>query len=140
MTDDIEKLKRDYRAIRAPAQVATGIREQLADEPRKGGYWMPATASALTVVAIIGILPFLLQPQPEQAASEKPASEKTARPSLSALASMLPKKPVTGATTSMTQLRSVKVPRMPAKPKAARPQAHSPIENELLKENDHALI
>lgn len=135
MTDDIEKLKRDYRAIRAPAQVATGIREQLADEPRKGGYWMPATASALTVIAIVGVLPFLLQPQPGQPASEKPT-----KPSLSALASMVPKKPTTGTTTSMTQLRSVKVPKMPAKPKAARPQAHSPIENELLKENDHALI
>ena len=135
MTDDIEKLKDEYRAIRAPARVATAIQAQLADEPRKSNYWLPASASALTVAAIVGILPFLLQPQPEQAASEKPA-----KPSLSALASMVPKKPTTGTTPSMSQLRSVKVPRMPAKPKAARPQAHSPIKNELLKENDHALI
>lgn len=132
MTDDLQKLKKDYREIKAPAHLASKIGATVAADRTHTRHWIPATASVLTVAGILGIIPLVMQQQVV-------VSEKPAKPSLSALASLLPEKPA-NTTTSLSKLRSVRVPKMPAKPKPAKPQANFQIEDDLLKENDHALI
>lgn len=132
MNDDIDKLKRDYRAIDAPAHLATRIRAQVADTPVRRHSWMPAGATLIVVMATVWLVPYLAQVQ-------SPPPEKPAKPSLSALAALKPDKPDVKAP-SLSQLRSVKRPSMPAKPrmKPEKPQSQFNIENESLEEKDHA--
>jgi len=132
MTDDLHTLKKGYRAIEAPGHLAAKIRAEVANDRSQAQHWIPATVSVLTVAGILGILPLVLQQQVV-------VSEKPVKPSLSALTSLLPEKPAR-STASLSQLRSVRVPKMPPKPKPAKPQANFQIEDDLLKENDHALI
>lgn len=132
MSDELKKLKQDYRAIKAPPYLSTRIRAAVADDRKSSHAWMPVMATALAVVAIAWVLPLMMQQQ--TAVTPRPT-----KPSLTALASLMPKKP-TVTTTSLSQLRTVKVPKLPAKPKTVKPQANYQIDDELLKENDHALI
>ena len=132
MNDDIDKLKRDYRNIKAPAHLATRIRAEVADRPIRGHAWMPVGATLMVVVAALWLVPYLAQVQ------QTPSATPT-KPSLSALATLKPDKPSVAAP-SMTQLRSVKRPSLPPKPKLApaKPKTHIEFENELLEEKDHA--
>jgi hypothetical protein len=41
---------------------------------------------------------------------------------------------------SLSKMRSVPVPRMPAKPKPMKPQSNRTSEPEFMKENDHANV
>ncbi len=132
MSDETEKLRRDYRAIEAPQHLATRIRAEVADKSIRPHAWMPIGATLVVIAAAVLVLPYLMQLQP----STMPAPTK---PSLSTLAALKPAKPSVPAP-SLSQLRSVKRPSLPPKPKMApaKPQTHIEFENELLEEKDHA--
>ncbi len=132
MNDELDDLKREYRRISAPAQLATRVRAEVADVRVRPYHWMPAAATAMAVVAVVLALPLALQNQTTDL-------QRPAKPSLSALASLKPAKP-TGVAPSLTQLRSVKVPKMPAKPALAKPQSNFNHESNYLKEKDDAYI
>ena len=131
MTDDLNELKQASRGIEAPPHVATRIRAAVADRSHRPRYWIPSAISAAAAVAIVMFLQNI--PEPES------IDEKTLKPSLSALASLKPEKPA-NVDTSLTRLRSVQLPPMPAKPKPAKPQSRFRNDHELTKETDHALI
>jgi hypothetical protein len=135
MSNELDDLKRDYRAIAAPPHLATRIRASVADSRSRSGFWMPAAVTCTAIVALFWVLPFTTQVTSD-------AVEKPARPSMSALAALKPTKPSV-PSPSMSQLRSVTVPSMPAKPKPAKaqqPQSNYQFENRNLKEKNDAYI
>ncbi len=139
MTDDLDKLKRDYRAVEAPPHLATRIRAEVGSRTYRSRPWLPA---AVTMVLAIGIaLPILWQqttPQPPEPAETPRASQPTS-PSLSALTSLTPNKPKVAAP-NLSQLRSVPTPRLPPRPNlnTPRPQSSLDTEHENLQEKNHA--
>ena len=132
MNDDFDELKRDYRDIKAPPHLATRVRAAVSDQPVRSFGWLPGAATAMVAIAAVWLLPIAWQDTTVDA-------PKPAKPSLSALAALKPTKPPIVAP-SMTRIQSVSIPRMPAKPKPAQPQSNIQIDNEFLKENDHAHI
>ena len=135
MSDELEKLKRDYQAINAPPHLATRIRASVEDSRTRSSFWMPAAVACTAVVALFWMVPFTTQVANNEVA-------KPTRPSLAAIAALKPAKPAV-STPSLSQLRSVSVPAMPTKPKAATPpksQTNKQIENEPLEEKDNAYI
>ena len=135
MNDDLEELKRDYRAIAAPPHLATRIHASVADLRARSRFWMPAAVTCTAIVALVWVLPFTTQDSTDVVATPT-------KPSMSALAALKPTKPAV-PSPSMSQLRSVSVPSMPAKPKAAtlpKSQTNYQIENETLKEKNDAYI
>ena len=135
MSDDLDKLKREYQAINAPPHLATRIRASVADTNTRTGFWMPAAVTCTAILALVWMLPFTTQVTTDEVA-------KPTRPSVSALAALKPSKPSV-STPSLSQLRSVSVPKLPTKPKLATPpksQTKYQIEYETLKENDNAYI
>lgn len=135
MSDELDKLKRDYQAISAPPHLATRIRASVADSRSRSSFWMPAAVACTAVVALFWVVPFTTQVSNDEVA-------KPTRPSLSSIAALKPTKPSVSAP-SLSQLRSASVPSMPSKPKTATPpksQTTYQIENESLEENDNAYI
>ena len=135
MSDDIEKLKNDYQAIAAPLHLATRISASVADSRTRSGFWMPAAVTCTAILALVWMLPFVGQVSTDEV-------ETPTRPSMSSLAALKPSKPA-GPSPSMSQLRSVSVRSMPAKPKTTTPpksQTRHRIENETLKEKNDAYI
>lgn len=135
MSDELDKLKRDYQAISAPPHLATRIRASFVDSQTHSSFWMPAAVICTAIVALFWVVPFT--PQVANDAAAKPV-----RPSLSAIAALKPAKPSV-STPSLSQLRSVSVPAMPAKPKTAtlpNSQTINQIKNETPQENDNAYI
>lgn len=137
MTNDIDKLKRDYRDLEAPPHLATRIRAEVGAQRYRSRPWLPA---AVTMVLAIGIaLPFLWQQTTPKPPAEASRTEQPSTPSLSALSSLRPERPKV-ATPNLTQLRSVPTPRMPTRPQLnpRRPQSSLDTEHENLQEKDHA--
>jgi hypothetical protein len=135
MSDELEKLKRDYQSINAPPHLAMRIAGSVADSRTRSGFWMPAAVACTAVLAMLWMIPIT-----NQVAND--VSEKPSRPSLTALAALKPSKPSV-STPSLSQLRTVTVPSMPAKPKPTKtpkPQSNNRIENESLKEKDNVYI
>lgn len=135
MDDELDELKRNYQAITAPPQLATRIRASVAEPRVRSGFWMPAAVSCTAIIALVWMLPFVTQVSTDTA-------DKPMKPSVSALAALKPTKPAV-PSPSMSQLRSVSVPRMPAKPKPATtspPQTNYLFENRILKEKNDAYI
>ena len=129
MTDDLEKLKQDYRAIRAPQHLATRIRANVDEDLRRGTRWFPAIAATTIAIAAVAMFPLLYQP----------SSVTPMKPSLSTLATLKPDKPAV-PSPSLSKVRSVPVPRMPAKPKPGKPQTNKTSEPGFIKEKDHANV
>ena len=129
MTDDLDQLKRDYRAIKAPPHLATRIRASVDDERLRPTRWLPAIAVTTIAIAAVAMFPLLYQA----------ADVATLKPSLSTLASLKPEKPAVTAP-SLSKVRSVPVPRMPEKPKPKKPQSNRTGEPEFFKEKDHANV
>ncbi len=132
MTEELEQLKRDYRAIKAPPHLATRIRASIGDERRPSSRWLPAIAATAIAVAAVGLFPLI----------DQPSGAAPLKPSLSTLATLKPEKPAVPAP-SFSKLRSVSVPRMPAKPKPPKPpkpRTNQTSESEYLKEKDHANV
>ena len=135
MNDELDDLKRDYQAITAPTHLATRIHASVADSRTRSGFWMPAAVTCTAIIALFWMLPFTTQLTSD-------AVEKPSKPSMSALAALKPTKPAV-PSPSLSQLRSVTMPRMPAKPKPAtttRPQTNYHFENKTLKEKNDAYI
>ncbi len=135
MNDELDDLKRDYRAIAAPPHLAARIHASVADSRTRSGFWMPAAVTCTAIVALVWMLPFTTQVSSDAVATP-------ATPSMSALAALKPTKPA-GPSPSMSQLRSLSVPSMPAKPKTAtplQPQTNYHFENKTLKEKNDAYI
>lgn len=133
MSDDLEKLKCGYKAISAPPHLATRIRASVSDAEPRSMYWMPAAVTCTAILALIWVLPFT---------TGSSVTAKPTKPSMSALAALMPSKPST-SSLSMTQIRSVSVPRLPSKPKPATSpdtQTNYKLENEILKENSDGYI
>ena len=132
MTDDIEKLKRDYQAIRAPDYLATRIRAETRERPRRS--WLPTVATVAVAVAAVTVAPILLQ---QQAGQDTVAPKPTSLSSLSGLSSNKPKV----KAPSLSNVRSVTVPALPKKPKPKtdkEPQSFFDTETEHMKEKHHA--
>lgn len=135
MNDELDDLKRDYRAISAPVHLATRIHASVADSRTRSGFWIPAAVACTAILVLVWMLPFATQVPSD-------TTEAPALPSMATLAALKPVKPAV-PSPSMSQLRSVSVPRMPAKPGLAtpsQPQTNNPIENEFLKEKNDAYI
>lgn len=134
MSDDLEDLKREYNAIAAPQHLVTRINASVADSQTRSSFWMPAAVTCTAILALIWFVPLMMQVEPGV------ASQPTT-PSLSALAALKPTKP--SLSPSMTQLRTVSIPRLPAKPKPKAPsktQTNYQFEIEVLKEKNDAYI
>ena len=131
MTEELDQLKQDYRDIKAPPYIATRIRAGVGDDPRRAHRWMPAAAATVLVAAVVWLSPL----------TEEPMTATPAKPSRSALAPLKPKKPAVSAP-SLSKLRTVSVPRMPAKPKldSKKPQTNKTDDLGTLKEKDHANV
>lgn len=129
MTDDLDTLRRDYQAIKAPRHLATRIRASVGDDRLRPTRWLPVVAATTIAIAAIAMFPLLYQP----------VAVTAMKPSLSTLATLKPEKPAVPAP-SLSKLRSVTVPRMPAKPKPKKPQTNRSDEAEFLKEKDHANV
>ena len=129
MTEDLDRLKRDYRAIKAPPHLATRIRASVDDDRLRPTRWLPAAAATTIAIAAVAMFPLLYQP----------ASVTAMKPSLSTLASLKPEKPAV-PSPSLSKLRSVPVPRLPATPKPKKPQSNRTGEPEFLEEKDHANV
>lgn len=130
MNDEIEKLAQDYRRIEAPPQLATRVRAEVANRPVRNHGWLPAAATAVIAVALIGILPALWQ---TSAVSDKPP----VRPSLSTLASLNVERP-TVSTPRLSQIRTPSAPAMPKKPPLPTGKEQTHNELRMPEEKDHA--
>lgn len=131
MNDQIDNLATEYRDIEAPPHLLTRIRADVRDRPSRKHGWLPAGATMMAVLAAIWLLPD---------SGQQPAPTATAtKPSLTAIASLRPRKP-TGTIVSLTRVRTVKRPPLPAKPRleSNKPQTKLKLEIDLLKEKDHA--
>lgn len=135
MTDEILELRDRYREMRAPGAMSTRVRASVTDQPQRGPFWKPATATVLALGLLAFVLPVLMDVEE----SVPTISEEPRRPSLSALAGMVPKKPA-GRSTSLTRLRTLAKPKMPSKPGVKEPQANYPIHDDSFKEKKNALI
>ena len=137
MTEDLDKLKQDYRAVEAPPHLVTRIRAETREQTYHHRAWLPA---AVTMVFAFGIaLPFLWQQTTPQPPADTSQASQPTTPSLSALASLTPDRPKVSAP-NLSQLRSVSVPRLPPRPQlnTPRPQSSLDTEHENPQEKDHA--
>ena len=135
MNDALDDLKRDYRAVSAPPHLAMRIRASVSDSRSRASFWMPAAAVGAAILMLVWIVPFN-----SEIASD--VSSPSAKPSMSSLAALKPRKPTT-PLPNMSQLRSVSVPRMPARPDAtssSKSQTNYQYENTSLKEKNNAYI
>ena len=134
MSEDIDKLKQDYRDIRAPGHLVTRIRAEAADRDLPTRSWLPALAPIAVAVAAVTVAPLLMQQQP---GDETVAPKPTSLSSLTRVSSLKPEM----STPSLSKMKSVTVPALPRKPKPdseQTPQSYFDIEDENFKENDHA--
>lgn len=133
MTDEFDELKRAYRDVKAPPHLATRIRAEVGDQRVRSHSWMPAGAAIMAVVLVVFLVPYVGEQTPPQSATPS-------RPSLSAIAALKPDKPA-HTSVSMSQLKTVKKPKLPAKPqlKGTKPQTNLDIESDLLEEKNHVL-
>lgn len=108
MTDELPKLQRDYRAIKAPPHLAGRIVAETAAR-RTTPRWVPALVAATLVIAalLIGL--------PRE--SQQPQTAGQGIPSLSQLA---PPRPAI-SMPSQGSIRSVPLPPMPRRPSVDRP-------------------
>lgn len=105
MTQDIDRLKRDYQAMQAPPHLASRIRAEVSSHSVHRR-WLPAVLATTMAVALI--LPVVWQ----QIAVETNSSVTVSSVSL---LPVTPRKPAVRAP-SLSQLRSVPTPTPPKRP------------------------
>ncbi len=130
MSEPLDELAREYREVRAPATVATRVRAEVRDRraPRFG--WVPIASTAALAAVLAGALPMLWQ-------SSTVTPDTATRPSLSTLAALKVERPA-HVSPSLSKVKTVKAPSMPARPKRVPPKEQTNIEIEFLEEKDHA--
>lgn len=125
MSAELQKLKDDYQAIKAPAHLATRVLANV-DDRRRGRAWLPGLAMVSIVLAVLGPL-LLLQPR----------TDGEAKPTIPSLSQLAPTKPPV-SMSSLGSLKSVSLPPMPAKPNPTyEKDTRSRIKNTTRKENIH---
>ena len=130
MSEDLDKLKRDYQAISAPPFLATRIRAIVGESTHRRRYWKPAAVLGTAILALIWMRPGDQPDVPSQVATPM-------QPSLSSLAALRPPKPEM-SSPSLSQLKSVSVPSLPAKPAVTNSMENT--ESRVLKEKNDAHI
>ncbi len=135
MTNDIEQLRKDYRAAKAPPWLATRIAAHTRDGRPPSRRWIPAATTLAVALAVFAAVPLIDQVSDQQ---KQPPTV----PSLSKLASIAPGKP-SMAVPGMSKIRSVKRPALPQKPslkKDKRTKGYLQPEEAGRKENERAYI
>ena len=130
---ELGDLRKRYRSMRAPVHLAGRIRANLKDQERKLHHWQPAFAVIPLAIALFAILPFVMQNE-----STSPARLKL--PSLATLSRLTPSKPTT-VSPSLSRIRTVPAPSMPARPAMRRvndPQTYH--EENKFEENDYEYV
>jgi hypothetical protein len=107
MSNDLDKLREDYRRLKAPPQLAARVRAEVT-ERRDGISWLPRLATVVLVIAVP--LALMLDHQPGRQATQ------TRIPSLSQL---VPQAPAV-SMSSLGSLRGVPLPPLPSKPDLRR--------------------
>lgn len=131
MTENIDKLKSGYRDIKAPAHIATRIRAEVSDQTSRSHSWMPAGATIMAIVLVAWLAPF---------PGEHTTSAVPSKPSLTAIAALMPDAPAR-TSVSLSQLKTVRKPKLPEKPRlrTTKPQTNLESEIDLLEEKDYVL-
>lgn len=106
MNDNLHKLRDDYRAVKAPGDLAARVRSQII-EPGHSIFWLPRLAT----VALLLAVPLALWVDPEPVNE----NQNSRIPSLSQL---MPEKPA-ASLSFLGSVRSVRLPAMPGRPGAA---------------------
>lgn len=142
MTDnDIDKLRKDYREMKAPPALATRISVHVNERSARRRNWMPAAAAAS--VAVVAV--FLLFSTPQQQEGTTPtlvAENTTPKPTMSSLARVMKKRPSI-SVPSLSQVRTHSIPPPPSKPvpqttkPAVETKTYFDIEPSISKEKDH---
>lgn len=116
---EIRDLRHCYRSIEAPPYLSSRIRTQVQNQRATKYFSRPALAAIAFFVAIFGLLPFV--------ANKETVSEvNLVLPSLTSLSRLAPDHP-TSISPSISDLTSVSMPSMPARPSwqpANSPQSH----------------
>lgn len=134
--DGIGKLRKRYQAVEAPPYLQTRIGTHARARNTAQRHWRPAFLAIPVVIAIFGILPFVVKQETDATVSPK-------LPSLTALSRLKPDKP-TSVSPGLSRVKTVSAPPMPRKPKsdvAGDPQSN--IETNLfpeLKEQNHEFV
>jgi len=133
MTDQFDELKQAYLDVKAPPHLARRIQAEVADQRVRSHSWLPAGATAMAIVLVAWLTPYV----GEQTASP---SATPSKPSLTTIAALKPAAPA-GTSVSLSQLKTLKKPRLPAKPKlkATKPQTNLDAEHDLLEEKNYVL-
>ena len=127
---ELQALRRDYRALKAPAFLDTRIRANVADRQARHTRRRPLLVAVAVAIAMLAIVPFI----PRHELATPPVSMAALPMSLTSV--RLPPPP------SLTKLRSVSTPALPPRPVRPQPdtsgktpevQTHNPWQ----KENTH---
>ncbi|HNP65363.1 MAG TPA: hypothetical protein PKH39_15615 [Woeseiaceae bacterium] len=131
MTDKLNELKRAYRDLEAPPHLATRIRAEVGERSARSHSWMPAGATFMAVVLVAWLAPYVDEQTVRTSATPS-------EPSLSAIVALKPVKPSL-ASVSLSRLKTVAKPKLPAKPqlKRTKPKTNLNIESDLLEEKDN---
>ncbi len=139
-TADIERLKREYRALRAPEHLAGRIRAEVGAgrvaRPAAAGPALAALAAALAAAALLVGLP------------RQGAGEADIRPTSLTVLSLAAESRAGGSVPGLSAIRGMTLPSAPARPAADTGPAEQPPADEELEdlrnhsrndeENDHA--
>jgi len=131
MTDTIDALKQAYRDVKAPLYLVTRIRAEVAGRPLRWQTWKPAAATAAAIAVLVWLGPFV----GEHTATSSPV---TSQPSLAAIMALKPDVPLR-MSVSLSQLKTVKKPRLPVKPQPAtsKPRTRLESDRDLLEEKGY---
>ena len=116
---EVRDLKHCYRSIEAPPYLSSRIRARIQHEQATKHFWRPALAAIAFFVTIFGLLPFI-------ANRESVSTVEPILPSMTSLSRLTANYP-TSISPSLSHLRSVSMPPMPARPSwqpANGPQSH----------------
>ncbi|MGI9294976.1 MAG: hypothetical protein ACR2PS_13420 [Pseudomonadales bacterium] len=110
---DLEKLADDYRAIKAPPDLAGRVQARIDGRYASRGWWLPALGAVATIAGVAVIVATLSPP--------RESSPVVAHmPTLSTVAKIKLQKPA-ALSLSLANIRNVSTPAMPAKPNVTRP-------------------
>lgn len=136
MTDDINELRRQYQAIKAPPNLARQVQTKLVSQSSASRGWWPVAATAAACLALLVAVPLWLQHPAEQQA----AIPRT--PSLSVLSRVAAARPAV-VTPNLNRLRSVSPPAPPPRPMlrpSFTPPSKDDMESHLMEEPSHDYV
>ena len=136
MTHDVDELRRDYRAIEAPAHLAGRIVARARDR-RAPAHWWPAAVAVTACLMVLVAVPLLREDTPGTQQASVPRTASTTP--LARVAAASP--PL--ATPSLNQVRSLPVRSLPPKPRVspeAEPVKSPDLESHRMEEPAHDYV